>query len=106
MTDGGETTPLDATGLLFGLVSLAGWTAYVVIARHGALAGFSPFDLAQRFGAGIRDRDFKRAKRSECGLQQGEDVVIIVNHKYAHLGGASLLATMTFGRGRQAPLFG
>lgn len=37
---------LTAAGLAFGLISLAGWTCYVVIARHGALAGFSPLDLA------------------------------------------------------------
>lgn len=37
---------LTAAGLIFGLISLAGWTCYVVIARHGALAGFSPLDLA------------------------------------------------------------
>ncbi|WP_416896201.1 MAG: DMT family transporter [Minwuia sp.] len=37
---------LDGAGLGFGLIALAGWTAYVVVARHGALAGFSPLDLA------------------------------------------------------------
>jgi drug/metabolite transporter (DMT)-like permease len=36
----------SAAGLLLGLVALSGWTGYVVVARHGALAGFSPFDLA------------------------------------------------------------
>lgn len=37
---------LTAPGLMFGLVALAGWTGYVIIARHGALAGLSAFDLA------------------------------------------------------------
>lgn len=37
---------LTAAGLAFGLLALTGWSGYVIIARHGALAGFGPFDLA------------------------------------------------------------
>lgn len=42
----GAAGGLTAAGLGFGLLALTGWSGYVIIARHGALAGFGPFDLA------------------------------------------------------------
>ncbi|WP_417518771.1 DMT family transporter [Minwuia sp.] len=45
-TGASQPSRLPLRGLLFGLVALVGWTAYVIIARHGALVGFSPLDLA------------------------------------------------------------
>ncbi len=46
MVNAPQNNMLSPVGLAFGVIALLGWTAYVLVARHGALIGYSPLDLA------------------------------------------------------------